>query len=532
MELRVAAAIFLFVMHSAVAAAPVLKNRSIVSIVGLIPSGKGYGTGVCLDTPCQNVLTNYHVVGLMTTDIRVEGVQADHLSHFTGPNDLGATEVKAGFSMLRYARHKDLSLITLSKPLSSAYSGATFSKVLPVIGDVVTRSTLHKGTFETSTGKLVAADIALTTGSPLPGNYLLDVPSRHGNSGGVVLNTSGQVIGIISMAQVENSSEAERADDTRAVGTIMVGTELVSQFLKATNRDLWSSLFLSEPPKEISPKIQSELFETSTIANQAYTEPVLKGADHSQFVKKMRQKVTENRASISQVFANQGVKMWGGKTREWSHKFQVAMYTDGVKYRQLSKDGLSEEKELDYSIGPKTGIRPGDEWVELWQMLEQVHISYQGISTYLGDTVHVFQYWSGKEERGCSVGEVTGNNVTIHPVACHGVILTDEEFNPTLINRQMDSDQGVLKAMKTVAIYGPVSLQGKTQILPLRTELVAQFRATGKIYHAAEEWTDYHLFQAQSSLSFPTANTESEKKFTKNNSVFEQSSNLLPKHQQ
>lgn len=532
MKLFLFAATLVSVMHSAGEAAPLPKNRSIVSIVGAIPSGKGYGTGVCLDTPCQNVLTNYHVVGLMTSGIRVEGVLADHVNHFTGAYDQDAVTVKTGFSVLQYAPSKDLSLITLSKPLSAAYCGAKFSKVLPQLGDVVTRSTLHKNTFETSTGKLVATGLALTTGSALPGNYLLDVPSHHGNSGGVVLNTSGEVTGIISMAQVENGSQAERADTTHAIGTIMVGAELVSQFLKTTNRELWSSLFSCEPRKSVPLNRESELLDTSTIAYQAYTEPVLKSDDHSRFVGNMLEKAAENRAAITHVFADQNVKMWGSNTREWSHKFQVAMYTDGVKYRQFSKSGLSEEKELDYRVGPKTGIRPGDEWVELWQMLEQVHISYQGIGNYLGDKVHVFQYWSDKQDKACSVGEVTGSKVTIQSVACHGVILTDAEFNTVLINREAVAEAGLLKAMKTVAVYGPVRLQGKTQTLPLRTELVAQFRETGKIYHAAEEWTDYHLFQAQSALSFPAATSDADDSFAKNSGVLKQSSNLLPRQKQ
>ena len=164
--------------------------RQVLPSVVLIRTGNGLGSGVVLDRS-GNIVTNAHVAGNATTfQVQVAGDTAPRSARLVGsyPPD-------------------DLAVIRADNP--AGLRPATFGDSDKVqAGDVVLAIGNPLGLSGSVTqGIISATDRAVTEpstdGSPaatLPGAIQTSAPINPGNSGGALVSTSGQVVGIPTLA--------------------------------------------------------------------------------------------------------------------------------------------------------------------------------------------------------------------------------------------------------------------------------------------------------------------------------------------
>ncbi len=108
-------------------------SAEVASGVVRLTAGNKRGTGVCLDTPCAHVLTNYHVTTLLGRGLKAEGIGIVKITAATGPGDEGARDVgslQKNFTF-RYDPAKDLAVLTLREPLPRPFHGLSFATYGP-----------------------------------------------------------------------------------------------------------------------------------------------------------------------------------------------------------------------------------------------------------------------------------------------------------------------------------------------------------------------------------------------------------------
>jgi putative serine protease PepD len=147
------------------------------------------GSGFVYDT-AGHVVTNYHVVQGATS---LEVTLADGSTY-------DATVVGTDPST-------DLAVLKIDAPTSKLHPLALADSSAVAVGDGVVAIGSPYGLEETVTSGIVSAlgrTIESTTGYSIPGTIQTDAAINHGNSGGPLLNLSGQVIGVTS--QIESES--------------------------------------------------------------------------------------------------------------------------------------------------------------------------------------------------------------------------------------------------------------------------------------------------------------------------------------
>jgi putative serine protease PepD len=147
------------------------------------------GSGFVYDT-AGHVITNYHVVQGATS---LEVTLADGSTY-------DATVVGTDPST-------DLAVLKVDAPSSKLHPLALGDSSDVAVGDGVVAIGSPYGLEETVTSGIVSAlgrTIESTNGYSIPGTIQTDAAINHGNSGGPLLNLSGQVIGVTS--QIESES--------------------------------------------------------------------------------------------------------------------------------------------------------------------------------------------------------------------------------------------------------------------------------------------------------------------------------------
>jgi putative serine protease PepD len=147
------------------------------------------GSGFVYDTS-GHVITNYHVVQGATS---LEVTLADGSTY-------DATVVGTDPST-------DLAVLKVDAPSSKLHPLALADSSDVAVGDGVVAIGSPYGLEETVTSGIVSAlgrTIESTNGYSIPGTIQTDAAINHGNSGGPLLNLSGQVIGVTS--QIESES--------------------------------------------------------------------------------------------------------------------------------------------------------------------------------------------------------------------------------------------------------------------------------------------------------------------------------------
>lgn len=443
---------------------------------------QGTGTGVCLDTPCVHVLTNYHVAAVLGSDMKVEGVAVKNTQMFTSPQDSGATEVQAGDGTIRYNPARDLALVTLANALPAQFKALRFAGYQPRVGQSIVRSARFGNLFDVATGKVVTDAVAhmSATGvlTRMPKHFLLDCPSRPGNSGGVVMDAEGKVIGMVAMRSTDAAGQ---------VGTIALSSALVSDFLKGANEGLWSAVFPATGATAIEPMSMPE----------GLSAVVARTAEHTGLIEALRAKARENAKAMSEVVAVESVETWGQDQAKRSWLFRIAMYSDGQKYQRVDANGVAGKELATSSLSwPRmTGVVPGEQWSIVAPLLDDASVEHLGSSVYEGHAVNVFRYTSSA--MGCASRD---SNKEVF-AGCSGFVVADERLNALVVTQTMTLPSGRASTIRWTGTYRVLAVGTREVLLPTELLMSGDFR-TGKTYFASARWSGYRVFGAETALRF------------------------------
>ncbi|HEY1917697.1 MAG TPA: trypsin-like peptidase domain-containing protein [Streptosporangiaceae bacterium] len=178
--------------------------RKVLPSVVLIRTDSGLGSGVVLDTK-GNIVTNAHVAGEATRfQVQLTGDPAPRQARLIGSYPQG-----------------DLAVIRVGN--TAGLVPATFADSAKVqAGDVVLAvgnplglsASVTQG-IVSATGRVVSEPATTgSAGTTLPGTIQTSAPINPGNSGGALVNTSGAVLGIPTLA----ASSAEGSGQAQGIG--------------------------------------------------------------------------------------------------------------------------------------------------------------------------------------------------------------------------------------------------------------------------------------------------------------------------
>jgi hypothetical protein len=463
-----------------------------VKVTARTMSEKKMGSGICIDTPCLHVLTAYHVVALLKAGLKVEGVPVASILSATGPLDSGSIEMHVAGSILQYDPARDIALLTLKRPLPARFIGLPFATYRPSIGQRVTRIARHGDAHDTATGGVVAEELRYETAGrlvDLDRFFLLDCSSRPGNSGGAVIDEQGRVLGLV---EIRSSEESGRS------GTAVMGASAVDEFLRAKDPSLWARLF-DKPAEDLASAQKPaadwpvELDHPPIPAN-GVTDPDL-------FAAELRAQSARSLAAMQRMIALQSMRSWGDGEREQAWRYQVSVSSDGQRFRSEA----GRELGAGALPAPKAGILPESEWYDTLSLMAKVRLEYIGASSRSGEPVLAFAFHNEASDETCRFRQRTaalfGHKEEESYVACDGQVVSDEHFNVLGIMLRLSPGFGAVAEWRALARYGLIKLHDGNgpYLLPMNMDVSARLN-NGKMYHASEDWSDYHLFAAQSSM--------------------------------
>ena len=201
--------------------------RQVLPSVVLIRTPDGLGSGVVLDR-AGNIVTNAHVAGnVITFQVQVAGDPAPRAAHLVGsypPDDLAVIRVgdPSGLQPARFgdsarAQAGDV-VLAVGNPLG--LSGSVTEGIISATGRAVTEP--------------AAQGSAATT---LPGAIQTTAAINPGNRGGALVNASGQVIGIPTLAAASPQSGTQ----AQGIG-FAIPSNLARAAMRPRTRRSWCSV--------------------------------------------------------------------------------------------------------------------------------------------------------------------------------------------------------------------------------------------------------------------------------------------------
>jgi len=477
-----------FWMNMALAQSP---SRAVVKLTSNTQFSENFGSGVCLDTPCLHVLTDYHVVALLGTGLTVEGVAVASVRSATGPEDKDAVEMSVAGSVFKYNPARDLTLLKLRHPLPVWFQGLTLADDSPSPGQRVQMVARHRDAYDTATGNVVAEGLQYKSSGHLvemPGHFLVDCSSRPGNSGGAVIDANGKLLGLV---EIHTTPLNDRS------GTSVLPAKLIVGFLRDWEPQLSSRLF---GKSKVDSSVVGEFHVDPPVRLDG--PPVIPaGADPHALALALQRGVAKSLAAMQQMVAKQSVRFWGQGERERAATYEVAMYSDGQLFRTVAGTDLTAGA----LPSARSGVLLDSEWHDTMALIGSVHLDYLGASSHSNELVEVFSFHSKASDAVCSFRERTatlvGHKDQTRFVACEGIVVADKTLNVLGIARGISPGFGSVSEWQALTRYGRVNLQNRDEsyILPLSTEVALKFK-NEKSYHASEVWSDYRVFGAESIL--------------------------------
>jgi S1-C subfamily serine protease len=198
-------------------------NPAVVDINTVVGSGRAAGTGMII-TSSGLVLTNNHVVdGSTTISVTIAGRSQAYTAHVVGVNP------SADVAVIQVEGVSGLPTVTFTSSSSLKVGDSVVA-----IGNALGLG----GTPDVSQGSITALDQTVTASSGgskserLTGMIQTDATIYPGDSGGPLLNSAGQVIGMITAGQVQGfRSSASNVNYAIASDTIL---NLVNQIKSRT----------------------------------------------------------------------------------------------------------------------------------------------------------------------------------------------------------------------------------------------------------------------------------------------------------
>ncbi len=483
-----------------------------------------FGTGLCLDVPCLHVLTNYHVSQYIGSGIKVEGEKVSNVQVVSGRNDDNAVDVVnvSDTASFKFNPDQDLSLLTLEEPLKNIFSKPVFATYQPKIGQEVSTIARHENETDRQTGRIINVKISAkysshqATLSQLD-HLLVSSPARGGNSGGIVYDADGLIIGIIYAQAKEISPDSKG----KMIGALALPIINVSRFLKKENSALWAQLFCNGSEcfdEEILKKDKNEVLKSSIapvipLPSPIEIEPEEIRLDLSEnldpetygLISKLKQNTEQHLSKMNNIFAEQYLEMWGdGKPKEiWRH--EVAIFDGKQVFKEINVDGSFGEESTQLPF-PKEGIIPGDQWSALFRdiLSSGVRINYQARNVFGNKTSYTFNYRASSQDGMCLFRERIGKkeNSWEGYVACSAQIITDQELNVIEITQELfPAKSRIVSFEKTTVRYGWVYFKENEHPLwlPLDIRVDARFN-NGRKYYAYGVWKNYHRFESSSHI--------------------------------
>jgi hypothetical protein len=450
------------------------RQRFIVRIAGGNKlTGTKFGHGICLDSPCVHVLTNYHVAGLID-DAKVEGVGIKGVRFATGKNDDDAIPLIVIGGIHRWNPQRDMALITLKKALSNEFTAAEFADYMPVAGTAVVR---YPAAGEVYSGTLIhygRVKYLDGTGArqELESMLLSNFDSPPGVSGGALCDAEGRVLGLNEFT----------------VGSMAIPVPIISGFLLSANPELWRT-FHFQKIEPIADSIAEEI-EPASIE----TVPLRFSVDPDSAVRSMVEHAEQMRLGMSRVIAKAEVLQSGPGVKENPKHFEVSLYDAGIRWRAVFPNGALGNEIPDFPL-PQTGVIPGADWDYLLGGLQKAEVTYLGDTFHDNDVVHVFNFdkvrcpW--REQR--STGEWSGD------VECHGKVYTDLAYHPVSIQAEFGfGPSSIMSRVNFEIAFVRIQLaNGQQYELPSSVEVKAKYKRNFGTYKASVQLADYRPFGAE-----------------------------------
>ena len=440
---------------------------------GSMLTGRRFGRGICLDSPCVHVLTNYHVAAFVGR-AKVEGVSIANAQFATGPADPAAVPMKVLGQVERFDPQRDLALLTLKRALPAQFGAARFAEYVPVAGQPVTRQPALTGTYS---GRLrvygamryIAAD-GITRDFNM--GLLVDFDSQEGTSGSALCDGDGKVLGLVA----------------HRYGSLALPVPVISEFLQVASPALWAQLRLEQ-----APVTRAALQEEELADNSLPTIIIGASEDSTAAVSALRERASVIRGKMARLVGEVEIRNWGPGAKRSTSRYEIGLFKAGTTFRRISATGEREAEIMDTPI-PDLGFVPGAEWDYLLKGLEHATLTYSGETVFNDDVVHVFRFQGLK----CPFREKRPTTVWSGDVDCSGEVFADAGFNPVRLRASLFfSPTSIVSELKVeVQLQRTTLPDAQAYFLPVQVNMSGRFRIRRGLYSTSAILDHYRLFAA------------------------------------
>ncbi len=173
---------------------------AIVDINTTLGNGQAAGTGMIVSSTGE-ILTNNHVVaGSSSISVSIDGRSRSYSAHVVGVNvsqDVAVIQIDASISSLPTVTFADSSTLQVGDSVVAVGNALGRGGVPPATEGNVT-----------ALNQTITASEGRSSAETLSGMIQSDAPIYEGDSGGALVNTSGQVVGMITAGQAQGFRSA------------------------------------------------------------------------------------------------------------------------------------------------------------------------------------------------------------------------------------------------------------------------------------------------------------------------------------
>ena len=173
---------------------------AIVDINTTLGNGQAAGTGMIVSSTGE-ILTNNHVVaGSSSISVSIDGRSRSYSAHVVGVNvsqDVAVIQIDASISSLPTVTFADSSSLQVGDSVVAVGNALGRGGVPPATEGNVT-----------ALNQTITASEGRSSAETLSGMIQSDAPIYEGDSGGALVNTSGQVVGMITAGQAQGFRSA------------------------------------------------------------------------------------------------------------------------------------------------------------------------------------------------------------------------------------------------------------------------------------------------------------------------------------
>lgn len=470
-------------------------DRSVVPITSVHVRGPlveaEFGTGFCLDSDCQFIVTNYHVAATVGHP-KIRGAKIVKRYFATGPKDERATlnHIATGGPPLRYTLSRDLAVLQLSKPLRN-YHGVQFSTEDLAIGQQVDIYSYPKGavspfrTLQVFHGAFLGqqSDDLLAFEYAPNGNKRL----RPGASGGIVVDSeSGKVVGIFC-----------GLDQNNPLVAVAVPAENLAEFLEKTQPFLAEAVF---PIQTVASADHPDFYpeyhpKTSTILRQRPDS----SAD-SAAIKLLRENAESMLDGMRDFIAVQTF-VWGRGDHhvEAADAYEVQIRAGSQKFREYP-DGKKWQWSPSIPGAPSSVVTPIDDWSTLpWYIGTNVGVKIREVpgASVNGVPLRVFQYRGSAEDEPCQTRDIYSfvffsihKDIDSIP---YGEVWTDKHENIVRMSLHCEDHAWGWTNGDTIVTYGWISKPGlEPRLVPV--SIVYKASRKKQLYWCRGQFVNYREF--------------------------------------